>query len=225
MNYTLLILAVITAVIEWVAVGKRNRKVEYFAKPAVIIFVLAWLILSGSLHQYNLLWFTVGMFFSLLGDVFLLMRREQLGFKLGLSSFLLAQICYIIAFNTPLILPGFYSVVLAGPILALVLWFGWRIFRNLNKKGLRRLSIPVFLYILTIGTMLFSALGVYFGADWKFVPAILVGLGALSFTTSDMLLAWNKFIVPIRYGRVLLMITYHLGQIVLAVGFTLQFLP
>ena len=33
-----------------------------------------------------------------------------------------------------------------------------------------------------------------------------------------MLLAWNKFVHPIRRGRLALMIAYHLGQMALIAG-------
>jgi uncharacterized membrane protein YhhN len=219
----LLVLAFLTAVLEWVAVGNRWRKVEYFAKPGVMIFVLAWVVLSGGLWQGNLPWFTVGAFFSLLGDSFLLMRREKLGFGLGLSFFLLAHWCYIIAFNSPRTPIGLYSLILAALILVLATWVGWRILKNLRRKGLRRFIVPVILYILTLGTMLFSAWNININHVWKFLPALLVGLGASSFAVSDTLLAWNKFVTPLRYGRVLLMITYHIGQIAIMLGAVLQF--
>lgn len=219
----LLVLAFLTAVIEWVAVGNRWRKVEYFAKPGVMIFVLAWLTLSDGLRQNNLWWFTAGAFFSLLGDSFLLMRREKLGFGLGLSSFLLAHLCYIIALNFPRTPIGLYSLILAGVILGLASWVGWRVLSKLRKKGLRRFIVPVILYVLTLGIMLFSAWSVNLNHGWRFFPALLVGLGASSFAVSDTLLAWNKFVTPLRYGRVLLMITYHLGQFAIMLGAVLQF--
>jgi uncharacterized membrane protein YhhN len=220
---TLLVLAFLTAVVEWVAVGNRWRKVEYFAKPGVMIFVLAWLVFSGGLRQNNLLWFTAGAFFSLLGDSFLLMPREKLGFGLGLSSFLLAHWCYIVALNSPRTPIGSYSLILAGGILGLASWVGWRVLSKLRKKGLRRFIVPVILYNLTLATMLFSTWNININHVWKFLPALLVGLGASSFAISDTLLAWNKFVTPLRYGRVFLMITYHLGQFAIMLGAVLQF--
>ena len=71
--------------------------------------------------------------------------------------------------------------------------------------------------------MLFCALSASFHPDWQLIPALWVGVGAISFTASDSLLAWNKFVTPLRYGRVFLMITYHLGQIAIMIGAILQF--
>ncbi|MBN2145750.1 MAG: lysoplasmalogenase [Anaerolineales bacterium] len=223
MHHAVLVAALVVAVVEWVAVGERWRKVEYFAKPGVMILIIAWLILGSSLGQKNLLWFTIGAFFSLMGDIFLLLRWERPGFALGLASFLLAHLSYIVAFNSPLPSFGLYSLVLGVAILALVLRVGWRVLDGLRSKGLRRLTIPVTIYILTISIMVFSAMSASFNLDWDFVPALLVGLGATSFAASDTFLAWNKFVSPFRYARVLLMITYHFGQVAILIGAVAQY--
>jgi uncharacterized membrane protein YhhN len=116
-----------------------------------------------------------------------------------------------------------YSLILAGCILGFASWVGWRVLSKLRKKGLRRFIVPVILYNLTLSTMLFSAWNININHVWRFLPALLVGLGASSFMISDTLLAWNKFVTPLRYGRVLLMITYHLGQFAIMLGAVLQF--
>ena len=51
----------------------------------------------------------------------------------------------------------------------------------------------------------------------------MVSLGAILFIFSDTLLAWNKFVKPIRRGRLALMIAYHLGQMALIAGAKGQF--
>jgi hypothetical protein len=38
-------------------------------------------------------------------------------------------------------------------------------------------------------------------------------------------LAWNKFVSPIRNGRILNMLSYHVGQIGLIAGVISQFYP
>lgn len=216
-------LAFFTALLEWLAVVRGWRSVEYFAKPGVMIFLLAWLVLSGSLQQANLRWFTAGAFFSLLGDAFLLLRRERLGFMLGLVAFLLAHFSYILALKLPGPSLSFYSLIIALLILALMVWVGRRILSGLRAKGLRKLVLPVAIYVLTLGTMLFCALNTSFRPDWDSLPALWVGLGAFSFALSDGLLAWDKFVSPLRFGRVTIMVTYHLGQFAIMTGAILQF--
>ena len=55
------------------------------------------------------------------------------------------------------------------------------------------------------------------------LPAMLVSMGAFLFYISDIILAWNRFVTPIRNGRVINIAIYHLGQIALIIGVALQF--
>jgi uncharacterized membrane protein YhhN len=51
----------------------------------------------------------------------------------------------------------------------------------------------------------------------------LVTVGAILFYSSDVVLAWNKFVNPIKNGRLANMILYHLGQAALVAGVLIQF--
>jgi uncharacterized membrane protein YhhN len=212
----------LTALVEWLAVYKNWRKVEYAAKPGVMVFLLAWLLLRGG-FQGPLIWFGLGILLSLAGDVFLMLPNERHWFPFGLGAFLLAHIAYIVGLNLP---PAELNTVTLGMALFVtVTAFPLinRIVHSLRKKGLRRLVEPVRYYAATISLMLFSALVTLFRADWSLVPAALVSLGAVLFVISDLVLSWNKFVTPIRRGRLLLMITYHLGQMILIAGAAWQF--
>jgi len=70
---------------------------------------------------------------------------------------------------------------------------------------------------------LFAAMSTLFDPAWKTGAALFVSLGAFSFYISDVILAWNKFVAPIRNGRVFNIVTYHLGQIGLIAGVVSQF--
>ncbi|MFZ5819987.1 MAG: lysoplasmalogenase family protein, partial [Chloroflexota bacterium] len=58
-----------------------------------------------------------------------------------------------------------------------------------------------------------TALLTLFRPEWKSAPALLVSAGAFLFYLSDIALAWNRFVSPIRHGRMLNIGLYHLGQI------------
>jgi alkenylglycerophosphocholine/alkenylglycerophosphoethanolamine hydrolase len=49
-------------------------------------------------------------------------------------------------------------------------------------------------------------------------------LGAASFFISDSILAWNKFVTPLSRASFKVMVTYHLGQILIALGAATQFM-
>ncbi|MFH2039870.1 MAG: lysoplasmalogenase family protein, partial [Chloroflexota bacterium] len=73
-----------------------------------------------------------------------------------------------------------------------------------------------------ISLMLVSALWTLFRSDWSTWNAVLVSLGAILFYSSDLTNAWIRFVNPVRGGRVVVMITYHAGQILLMVGVVLN---
>jgi uncharacterized membrane protein YhhN len=79
------------------------------------------------------------------------------------------------------------------------------------------------IYGMVISIMLLSALLTLYNKEWGTLAAGLVAAGASLFFFSDVILAWNKFVSPIKNGRVVNVILYHLGQISLAVGVILQF--
>jgi uncharacterized membrane protein YhhN len=59
--------------------------------------------------------------------------------------------------------------------------------------------------------------------DWKSSASGLVAMGAILFYFSDVVLAWNKFVNPIKNGRLANMMLYHLGQAALVAGVLIQF--
>jgi uncharacterized membrane protein YhhN len=98
-----------------------------------------------------------------------------------------------------------------------------RIVEGVRKTQKRLLVGPVIVYSTVITLMLLSALLTLFRPDWKSTPALLVSLGAFLFYLSDIILAWNKFVIPIKNGRMLNIGIYHLAQIAIVVGVAIQF--
>ena len=80
------------------------------------------------------------------------------------------------------------------------------------------------IYTIVISVMLFSAMLTLLGDKWFSIHALTVCAGAALFFLSDAILAWNKFVSPIRYGRLMNMASYHLGQLLIALGAALHFL-
>ena len=217
-----LIIVLAVAVVDWIAVAKGWKKVEYLAKPWTMAALFLVLALMGRFSSLPLIFFGLGILFSLAGDVFLMFSDRW--FIPGLVSFLLAHVAYITGFNIPLpvVSPTWALVV------ALVLAFSAaRLLRpivaGLAAKGERKLISPVIVYGMVITLMLLSAMLTLFRLEWKATPAALVSVGAMLFFYSDAILAWIKFVAPIKNGRMMNMITYHLGQIALIAGVLIQF--
>ncbi len=221
MSYYFLIIAFILALIDWFSVAKSRRRLEYFAKPAVMLALLAWIGLNNG-FQGPMLWFALGVIFSLGGDVFLMLPREQ--FILGLISFLLGHVCYWIGFNSTGLFFNFPLAILALVVAAAASQVYLRIAAGLHSSQQDTLRIPVLIYTVVISLMLISALATLIRPDWRFSAAAIASSGALLFFISDSLLAWNKFVKPIPNGRLYSIIPYHLGQIGIVLGAALHFL-
>jgi uncharacterized membrane protein YhhN len=213
--------AFLFAALESLALWKNWLRLEYVAKPAVMVFLFVWLLNSVGLNG-ALLWFGLGLVFSLAGDILLMLSLDRF-FIFGLVAFLLAHVAYVIGFNIPL--PEF-SVW--GIVFAMIVGLGGariirRILESLSAKGQGRMRLPIVVYSVVISIMLLSAMMKMTDLAWNASAAALVSAGAFLFYISDIILAWNKFVSPIQNGRIYNIAAYHLGQIALIAGVIAQF--
>jgi len=215
-----LILALICAVLEVIAVSKNLQRLEYFAKPAMMICLFLWLYSSTSLVG-NVLWFGLGILFSLVGDVLLISFDRM--FLLGLIAFLLAHISYVTGFREEIVTVTAWSLILAVFIAINIGRLLRRIVGAMRAKGLNRLVIPVIAYGTVISVMLYAAMSTIYNPAWKTNASFFVSLGAFLFCASDAVLAWNNFVSPLKNGRVWNITLYYLGQMGLIAGVISQF--
>ena len=217
----LMVLALVFAALEALALWKYWHRLEYIVKPAVMVVLFIWLLTSVGMNG-ALIWFGLGILFSLLGDVLLMISLDRM-FLPGLVAFLLAHIAYVIGFNIPLPLFSAWSLIFAF----MVGLGGTRIIRrivdSLASSGNARMRTPILIYSLVISLMLLSAMMKLTDITWGASASALVSLGALLFYLSDIILAWNKFVAPIQHGRIYNIGLYHLGQITLIAGVIMQF--
>ena len=218
-----LIVALIFSAFEVFALQKNLLRLEYIAKPAVMIALLFWLWTSVGLTGAGF-WFGLGLVFSFVGDILLMVSLDRF-FLAGLISFLFAHISYIIGFNTPLPALSAWGIILAVIIGINGLRLLRLILAPLAAQGQTYLRFPISLYSTVISIMLLSALMKLSDLSWNAGAALFVSLGAGLFYLSDILLAWMKFVAPIQNGRIYNILSYHLGQIALIAGIVLQFTP
>ena len=219
--YFLIVLAFVFAGLESLALWKGWRNLEFVAKPAVMVCLFIWLYATAGL-QGALLWFGIGILFSLAGDIALMFIDRF--FILGLIAFLLGHVAYLIGFNTPP--PQATTAWSFG--LAVVIGLGSvrvlrRIVGSIRAKGQNRTVAPVLVYGTVITLMLLAAMLTLFRPDWNASAALLVSFGAALFYFSDIVLAWHRFVAPIKNGRMLNIGMYHLAQIAIIVGVAIQF--
>jgi uncharacterized membrane protein YhhN len=224
--------ALIVAAIDWYAVARRNKRLEYVTKPLVIILLIAavwsfwnWVDLSSgprgelvpSIPAREVGFVLAALVFSLAGDVFLMLPRNL--FVAGLASFLGAHVSYIVAFQPsaagrePLVIGTLLVLLVVGAI------FYTQIRRGLAEKGKQRLIPAVLLYIVVISQMVASAVANNAESDFPRTQALIGTAGALLFYASDALIAWTRFVKEISWAPVAIHVTYHLAQVGLVLSF------
>ncbi len=217
----LVILALVFAALEALALSKNWNRLEWLAKPAVMVCLFAWLYLSTGLQGVTL-WFGVGLVFSLAGDVLLMISLDRM-FIFGLVAFLFAHVAYLFGFQNELMEFGPWSVLLIVILSVSAVRVMRRIVSAMRAKGQTRMINPVILYSTVITVMLYAAMTTISNPEWKTNASFFVSVGAFLFYLSDIILAWNKFVSPIQNGRILNIAAYHLGQIGLIAGVIAQF--
>lgn len=222
LSYVPFAVALVLGLIDWVAVGRGQKRLEYLFKPATLVAVLAgaWLLTRGPHDDWQARFFLPGLAFSLAGDVFLMLPGERF-FLPGLVAFLLGHLCYVAGLN-PTLPPG-HGPALA--VLAVVAGIGVTLYRpiaaGLRRRGQTALLLPVAIYSTVLGLMLFSAWATLFRPGWTPLRRGLVVVGASLFFASDTMLAWDRFVTSSPSARLRVMVTYHLGQMALAASIAL----
>lgn len=210
------------AFLDWYAVWTENEKMNRFTKPAAMLALLFWTGLC-SRFQGQLLWFGLAVFFGLLGDIFLLLPKKFFG--AGLLSFLIGHVLYVVGFGFPpaqFRLPHFIIILVLGTTLAFVAPKILGGFKEGYSK-MKKLKIPVMVYMLIISLMVFSAASTLFDANWEPAAAGLAVSGAILFFCSDSMLAYREFVHAFPKARFWVRVTYHLGQIALVASAVLNF--
>lgn len=214
-------LTIIVMVADWIAADRKATRVRYGTKPAAMILLIVWFTQAGHWHGV-LLWFGIALVLSLVGDIFLLF--EDKFFVPGLLAFLAAHIFYLIGFNQtfPAIDAQTLLVMVAvGAIAISVFSF---VLKGMNRsKSTRKLKIPVIIYGTVISLMVVSAILNFYRVGWSLPTALLTSLGAAFFFTSDSMIAIRNFVTRFSHDDYLIMLTYHLGQLMITAGVLLQF--
>lgn len=200
LTVVLAVLAAAAAAVDWYAVAGDRRRLEYVCKPATMVFLIAATVAMDPSDTAVRAWFVAALVLSLAGDVFLMLPRNL--FVPGLVSFLLAHVAYVVGFAVGGLDVVGVGVGLAAVAIAVVV-LGRRILGAVRASAEPELAVPVGVYVAVISAMVVAAAG-------SLQPVAIVG--ALLFYASDALIAWTRFIQDQPWGRVAIMVTYHLGQ-------------
>ncbi len=206
MTITLSIIALISAIITIYAKVRENNLLQYIFKPLTMlaIILLAFFNLSTPPTFYQQMIIT-GLIFSTIGDVLLIDSKR---FVQGLLSFLVAHICFIVAF---------YSVSSIINLTTLAFYFVYIVgFLATLWKYLDKLRVPVIVYSVALAAMSWLALSKTI--EHHNHETFHAFLGSIFFVASDSLLAFDKFRSPFRFAEILILSTYFLAQFFIALS-------
>lgn len=203
----LLVGTLVVAAVDWMAVWADLRSLEYAAKPLTMVMLIAAVAAMQVDEPAARSCFVAALVLSLAGDVFLMLPDRDRWFVFGLGAFLLGHLAYV---------PGLWllgvsplgivvGAVAVGVALATL---GRRILTGV-RAAQPKLFVPVVAYVAVISIMVLSAFG---------TGLAVAVVGAALFYASDALIAWTSFIEDQPWGRLVIMVTYHLGQVGLALS-------
>ena len=174
----------------------------YICKPLTTVLVMVYALSASGLPPlgYGLL-VTIGLVFSLFGDVFLMLPRDR--FVAGLLSFLVAHIFFLAAFakGTGVFCPFFPYPPLF--VLAAGVFF-W-----LSPGIPRKLRLPVVTFVFLLSAMTAQAIGR--AVTVPSTRSAAAALGAVLFLFSDTTIAINKFRHRFKLAQAVILATYFLA--------------
>lgn len=204
-------LVISVSLLVWFEIRKKKTGI-YILKPISTILVIVACLLSlmdaGSYPPFTYA-VLLGLLFSFGGDLALMFQERPAPFRIGLVLFLLAHVIYGGAFV------HFAGRVTQFPLVAaLFLGLGTAVYLLL-LPGLGTMKVSVGVYILIISFMAAAAVSTLYSARITPATGALITAGSLLFYVSDVVLALNRFRLPMKYNR-LSLVPYYAGQFLIA---------
>ncbi len=198
----LILLVIISATTHIWSDYKKRTFLTYIFKPLTMVLIILICFFATQTEYRNFI--LTGLFFSLAGDIFLLLNNGY--FTKGLLAFLVAHIFYIAAIisNT--------GLHLNIPVLLLLVVYFVLIYRIIiANTGNKKLYVTTYTIIITF--LLWLAISTMFSVQNK--SSMFLGFGIILFTISDTILAFNKFVKSIKTAQVLILSFYYTAQLFL----------
>ena len=141
----------------------------------------------------------------MLGDIFLMLPSDR--FLFGVGAFFVAHVAYIVGLrmDSSAAVSLVAGVIVVG---AFAITVGRHIVLAVREQA-PELATPVSAYVAVISVMVASAIA---------TKNPYAAVGAVVFMASDTLIAWNRFVQPLAWAPVTIMVTYHVGQALLALS-------
>ena len=207
---TVALVAVFAAVAaaDWVTIWQAADRRRTLTKPLATVVLVAIAGFVGQMDGDARLALVVAAVLCLAGDIALLGDSDQ-RFLVGLGAFALGHVGYIV--TALLVGVSWPRLAVAFPILAVLLGFQatTQMLAGARRAGGAAMFLAVAVYTVIISAMVVTAAG---------TPSWLAFGGATLFAVSDSMIAYNRFVKPFPRADLPIMMTYHVGQLLLIGG-------
>jgi uncharacterized membrane protein YhhN len=198
------ILFLIVLILEIYASIAYHQVLVYITKPLLMPILMLIAYQEGVKNK----WLYLALLFSFGGDVFLMFSGTNY-FLLGLSSFLIAHVFYIVLF-VPQAKFSFLIIAAFGVITA-----GYLTFLYPHIAADFRPAVIGYCTVITL-------MGIVAASRKKSSNYVYILVGAILFIISDSLIAFNKFYAPLPYNAFFVMTTYGAAQLLILEGWIKQ---
>jgi uncharacterized membrane protein YhhN len=200
-----------------------NSIVRYFTKGALMLLLLAFFIVEVKQHASKInvsliRLICLALVFSFAGDLLLINDSTAIHFIAGLASFLTAQIFYVAFFSRCYAFSKNNAafIFISAIVIIIYLWLLNYLF--LPKTSVQQLTIPVVVYSIVIGAMLFTSVNLIHSQRLRSAAIKYFIPGAVSFVASDSMLGFNRFYMEKPMPAFYIMFSYCLAQFLIVLG-------
>jgi len=207
LNIIFLIILGVISLVYLITLFFKEGLLQFILKGCLVPLILAVYIFSAN----KVLWqIVLALVLGWIGDILLLKTSNILRFKLGLVSFLIGHVFYIVAlikYAQP------FNIVVLIISAAVAVCYGIFIFKVIHTP--HEMRIPVMVYEVILLAM--AVLTLQFFLAHRELYGALVLIGGVCFVASDTMLTLLTFRKKNIYVPV--MITYIAAQLLIALGF------
>lgn len=217
-SLALLTLISLVTLANWIAIWRGNLRAYYITKPLVLLGLILYFLLQGSLSSVRLP-FLLGLIFSLIGDMLLIPRGTR-WFIAGMGAFSLAQLFYIWGFNinlpsTPVLVIGIVALFAGVLVLHLA------VDRFAAASEIKKSLLPFLKgYGGLVLAMAISAVLCLARPGWSDLAGVLAGIGGILFFVSDAMIGLDKLDRRLPKYKFWIILSYHLGQFLIVAAVT-----
>jgi uncharacterized membrane protein YhhN len=196
------------AVVHLAACLTAREPVRVVSKGFIMPVLLALYILGRNTFQIPMV---IAICLGWIGDLILINKKNPINFKLGLASFLLGHIFYIVSMVTRI--PSINATVL---VISAVLGAGLVTFIFILIKPPQKMRFPIILYELCIVLMSLSALQLLL--SYRNIAGIILFAGSVFFLFSDGYLGYYSFHPQTKRFNFVTMLPYIAAQFCIVFG-------